>query len=322
MYNTVFVGGTFDGLHKGHEMLLNTAFASGQKVTIGLTSDDFVQKYKLNPDSIRTFSDRKASLAHWLDSHNLTKRADIIPIHDPYEPSITYHYDAMIVTAHNRTRGEHINDIRKKRELPALVLIEAPLVNASDGKPISSTRVRVGEIDEKGRLIMPELLRDVLQKPLGHILAGPEIARSIKTHAAGVTVAVGDVTTKTLLDHAVQPTLAIIDLRVARQPYHLLQPYIDSQLPHCVSVNSGPGYISQSAMKVLEGWATQIKSKSTRPTRVIVVAGEEDLLTLPAIIHGPNGAVVYYGQPNKGLVELLLTDQMKKEAKKLLEKFT
>ena len=38
-YGHLVVGGTFDLMHKGHEAFLQKAFASADKVTIGLTSD-------------------------------------------------------------------------------------------------------------------------------------------------------------------------------------------------------------------------------------------------------------------------------------------
>ena len=46
MYKHVFVAGTFDGLHAGHQAILVRACADGERVTVGLTSDEFVKKIK------------------------------------------------------------------------------------------------------------------------------------------------------------------------------------------------------------------------------------------------------------------------------------
>jgi len=54
----------------------------------------------------------------------------------------------------------------------------------------------------------------------------------------------------------------------------------------------------------------------------LVVDGEEDLLALPAIIHAPRGSILYYGQPNKGLACVIVTNEKKHEALALLARFS
>jgi hypothetical protein len=43
----------------------------------------------------------------------------------------------------------------------------------------------------------------------------------------------------------------------------------------------------------------------------IIVEGEEDLATLPAILYAPLGSVVVYGQPNEGSVLVDVTAERK-----------
>ena len=43
-FSLVAMGGTFDIIHRGHLTLLANAFEISNKVIIGLTSDEFVQK--------------------------------------------------------------------------------------------------------------------------------------------------------------------------------------------------------------------------------------------------------------------------------------
>ena len=49
-FSLIAMGGTFDIIHRGHLTLLTNAFEISDKVIIGLTSDEFVQK-KANPYS-------------------------------------------------------------------------------------------------------------------------------------------------------------------------------------------------------------------------------------------------------------------------------
>ena len=58
-FRVVATGGTFDEIHAGHIALLSKAFEVGDKVIIGVTSDEFVRgKKRINHD----FSRRAANL--------------------------------------------------------------------------------------------------------------------------------------------------------------------------------------------------------------------------------------------------------------------
>lgn len=52
---------------------------------------------------------------------------------------------------------------------------------------------------------------------------------------------------------------------------------------------------------------------------MVLIDGEEDLLTIPAVMEAPLGAVVFYGQPLKGVVAVEVTDKSKDGARKILE---
>lgn len=331
MYTHVFAAGTFDGMHKGHEALLDRAFLDGERVIIGLTSDDFIRKFKLasreassearsrsargsgSARQLAKFSTRKMQLAQWLRQRG--RQATIIAIDDVHEPAASMpELDAIVVSSKTAFRAREINDIRKKRGLSQLAVLEVPMIDAEDKKPVSSSRMRNGEIDQDGKLILPDNMRPELAKPLGMVLGESEIANSLVSNREKIIVAVGDVATKTLLDSGVTPRLAIIDFRVGRKSSSILEKYRDSLVKKSLSVKSGPGYISKEALQ-----AIRAKHKEKR---VIIVDGEEDLLALPAILYAPRGSVVYYGQPREGLVEVMVTDEKKKEVVALLERFT
>jgi len=52
----------------------------------------------------------------------------------------------------------------------------------------------------------------------------------------------------------------------------------------------------------------------------IIVNGEEDLATLPAILYAPVGSVVVYGQPNEGSVLVHVTSERKKHIEEFIKK--
>ena len=51
---------------------------------------------------------------------------------------------------------------------------------------------------------------------------------------------------------------------------------------------------------------------------MVLVDGEEDLLTIPALIDAPLGAVVFYGQPLRGVVAVTVDEKSKERARDIL----
>ena len=324
-YSSVCVAGTFDGIHAGHEALLRRAFEIGEKVLIGLTSDTFILRYK-SPTSPK-YLKRKQHLITWLTSHRHLERATIVPIDDPFEPAVSDpSLRALVVSETNKARGQELNALRASRGLTPLVLVVAPMVHAEDQKPISTTRVRQGEIDPTGKRIMPETLRNQLVQPLGTVLKGDSLQESFHAHKKDLVITVGDVTTQKALEAGLTPALMVIDNKVHRQPYRKLRPILARREFEKTSVASGTGFISERAIRHI---AHALGSRSV--PLVIEVIGEEDLLALPAIIEAPVGSVVYYGQPPvaawacgpvaSGIVEVLVTRGKKQQATALLRQF-
>ncbi len=323
MYSHVFVGGTFDGIHRGHEALLIHAYESGDKLTIGLTTDRFVHVYKKNGGGIQSYATRKALLDEWIKQKDWERQqVEVIPIDDPLEPAATSTaYDAIVATVQNKHRVDQINSLRAHRGLPHLVVIEVPLVAAADGKPISSTRQRAGEIDASGRLILPDSLRPMLARPLGTLLSGDDIQAALIRNRQATVVTVGDMTTKVFLDSGIVPRLAVIDLHVQRQPYMKFEDFHFPPEVHTVQVHSGPGFISWEAVEAIKDWGYAVKHGNAEKPTVIVVEGEEDLLTLPVVVHAPSGSYVYYGQPEQGVVEIAVNEDKVREVSDLLFQF-
>jgi uncharacterized protein (UPF0218 family) len=192
------------------------------------------------------------------------------------------------------------------------------MIPAEDRKHISSTRVREGEIDTHGNLVMPDSLRIALARPSGRVLSTPQmIQESFDMHRKDSVVSVGDLTTKTVLDAGISPRLMIIDNKVERKDFFGLQPLIQQKEFHVHKIRSGPGYISVEASVLIRTFL----SGEPQGSCVMEVVGEEDLLALPIMAEAPLGFVIYYGQPGAGIVEVVVTDKTKETAKKLLQQF-
>jgi len=319
MFTTVFVAGTFDHLHAGHVVLLQRAFAEGERVIVGLTTDEFVKKFKnqTGDSVISPFDTRKAALSDWLTGRGYSERATILPINDPHEPATSENWDAIVVSAETAPRATIINEIRKAHGLKPLAIVVVPMVNAEPGGAVSSTRIRSGDIDAAGRRIMPEELRELLAKPIGEIKRGSDIRSSFLAHKNDIVITVGDVTTSTYLGTGNFPSLAIVDLKVNRQQIKSLEDYKFGEGIVTQRIQSGPGYIAEKAIDAITSWS---KNGGKVPMN-IVIDGEEDLLVLPVVLLAPIRSVVYYGQPNQGVVEVLVSQDKKARAQELLAKF-
>lgn len=56
MYNRIYLGGTFDCLHRGHLNLFRAAHKVARQVVVGLNTDAFAELYKRRP--VMQFADR------------------------------------------------------------------------------------------------------------------------------------------------------------------------------------------------------------------------------------------------------------------------
>lgn len=148
-YKKIAVGGTFDKFHKGHEKLLSTAFEMGEEVLIGVTSDCFASNKN---HVIEEFSTRVQRIEVFLRKYN--NNYEIKEIFDSCgsadkDPLL----DAIVVSKETEKTAEYINKLRYENGFQLLDIIVIDWILAYDGSPISSTRIRKGEIDNVGKLL-------------------------------------------------------------------------------------------------------------------------------------------------------------------------
>ena len=156
--------------------------------------------------------------------------------------------------------------------------------------------------------ILPEELRDELRRPFGPVVPG-----SFVEHLGqGPIATVGDVVTAGALAHDVLPQLMIVDGRTKRE-----QEATPPELPpdiHRVPV------VNPAARITDELWQAIASAYAASSCTLIEVDGEEDLATLPAIVHAPDGANVVYGQPDQGAVVVTVDQATRRRALDVLAK--
>jgi len=146
----VAVGGTFDPLHDGHKALLMKAVELGRdgELLIGLTSDKMAKNKIHEVDDYRS---RYNEVLNFIHDQGITPM--IIKLDDPYGPTIIEDFDYLVVSPETHPIGLKINRIRSEKNMKPLKIVLVDYVLAEDGLPISSTRIRNGEIDNHGKVL-------------------------------------------------------------------------------------------------------------------------------------------------------------------------
>jgi len=163
-------------------------------------------------------------------------------------------------------------------------------------------------------LELPEEVRQLLKRPLGQLF--PNVAAAIERlrqlHPSRL-IAVGDVVTADLLEAGLRPDVAVVDMKVMRLPVdEKTKRAVEAFEATVVRVKNQAGSITPELREALE---------AAKPPLKIVVEGEEDLATLPAVLSAPLGSAVVYGQPGEGLVLVEVTEPKRREFEMLLKQF-
>ncbi len=153
-FKRAIVGGAFDRLHKGHRRLLEVASYLAEDILVGLADGPLLTGKPLN-ELILPYEERKRRLEEFLRKKMVNFH--VVRIVDPIGPaSEDEEAEIIVVTPETYERALLINEEREKRGLKELIIVVVPLVKAEDGKPLKSSRIRYGEIDEEGRLLKPK----------------------------------------------------------------------------------------------------------------------------------------------------------------------
>jgi pantetheine-phosphate adenylyltransferase len=316
MYSHIVLGGTFDHLHAGHRDLLSLAFSESKKVTLGLTKAS-MNVNKTVTSQILPYRLREQEILAFAQSINRTRDIRIIPIKDMYGSTLTDKtLDAIVVTPHTQAGAGHINQKRQSNGLPELPIVVCPLRLDSHGEILCSSNIRLGMVNRAGLMYqdifstdmqISDTARDVFRRPIGKATGAREI-RSIKDPC----IVIGDVVTQYCMDHGIPFSQAYIDGKSKHAVYSLtLRP--EYSLQKTQIQNPAGSITSQAAQKVTE--------TLHEPREIIQIEGEEDLLTVAAVILLPFGTRIIYGYPYapQSMRMITIDERIKEKFAKLVQ---
>lgn len=163
-------------------------------------------------------------------------------------------------------------------------------------------------------ILTPELRRK-LKKPLGTLIRGSfnetmkKFKDIVQEEKPTSIISVGDTVSKNLDKNKIFPLLSIIDNKVMRKNVQPTQLAVEKS----VYVKNPQGTITDEAIAAVQ----EVFNENHRAK--IVVDGEEDLLTLLAILYAPEKSFVIYGQPYEGIVVVKVTPDKKAEIAEILK---
>jgi uncharacterized protein (UPF0218 family) len=154
------------------------------------------------------------------------------------------------------------------------------------------------------------------QEPFGILIEGSfseaiiKLQQLIEKERPTKIIAVGDTVTENLHARQVKADIVVTDNKTLRRKVEP-QRFQNRKVIH---VQNPQGLITQQAIEAI---LFALKSKELVH---MLVEGEEDLLTLPMVLYAPEGALVLYGQPHRGIVAVKVTSKKRAEAQEIWSK--
>lgn len=329
-YKLVVCGATFDHFHKGHKEFIRFALQTGKKVLLGLTSDAFA-KEKRQETEIEPYHIRKSSVTSYLREQKVEASVEILPIDSIFIPTNWENLpiEAIIVSKDSLAGTRAINHKRKMEGRPLLTIIECPTVVAEDGQFLSSVRIRKGEINREGQLFVnpawtfplhiTPFLRNTLKKPFGSLIKDTKSwFKRRRAMDPSKIITVGDIVTAAFNMNNIEQKISVVDFLVAREKkFSSIKDHGFRGLVTVINVKNPAGTLTSAIFAVSQNLFASRIGRS-----IILVNGEEDLAVLPLVLSAPLGFTIYYGQPNEGIVEIVVTEKKKKEAYSIVNHFT
>lgn len=158
-------------------------------------------------------------------------------------------------------------------------------------------------------------MRKELKNPQGILIQGPyrETVKRLKSYIAkenpSTIISVGDIVSQNLVESGISVDILIVDNKTMRKT---IQP-ITVEAQQTLYAKNPAGTITDEAWDAIkQALLGNVRTK-------IVIDGEEDLLTLVTVLSAPEDAFVVYGQPKVGVVLVKVTDESRKNMRRIVD---
>jgi uncharacterized protein (UPF0218 family) len=164
------------------------------------------------------------------------------------------------------------------------------------------------------KLILTDAQRTLLKRPLGESVTGSpaecnrrlkQIQENEKPH---LLILVGDTISRNAVQYGIKPNVMIIDQKEKRAQ---ATDFVFEK-PRMFRTRNDAGTID------LLAWSA-VAEAIEQGDSVVLVDGEEDLLTLVAVSVAPEGSIVAYGQPEQGIIVVRTTAEKKAEIARIVD---
>lgn len=315
----------FDRLHLGHHALVDRLSEMPEPVAV-VTDGELMGKDLELASIVQSADYRRMKLLEYLESVDLATdiRIEIMSgVHDLLALAGEKRFLMYQGPCCTEIENGALEQRREKLGLQDRVEYLKP-VRADDGEKLTSARIRQGFIDRNGRRLLgttepPRLLklegRSDLKSPKGDVFGTKEgapekrVVRRIFKEDPPCVIAVGDVTSETIIREGFVPDVCIIDGITKRGAYNAT---IEGEREY--------GCFNPPAVLYPEAWSTIATAIEDGVKSVVNIEGEEDLMGFPAVLLAPEGSVMLYGQPDVGIVWVPASKSNKVLARQLLEK--
>ncbi|MEM2167045.1 MAG: GTP-dependent dephospho-CoA kinase family protein [Candidatus Bathyarchaeia archaeon] len=123
-------------------------------------------------------------------------------------------------------------------------------------------------------------------------------------------ISVGDIVSRNMLENGLKIDIFIVDNKSMRKPIEPLYSKADKVLP----LINPAGTIARDAWRVIGD------AMNSDGLVEILVDGEEDLLTIVAVLLAPENSLVIYGQPEEGIVVIKVDEGSKRKMLEILNR--